>query len=115
MTIAPAEPVSVAESAGTTNDGPGTALLRTLTELTADLPDADPGRVAAAALRGRTAASDEAELRELATEAAAGLIAEDPAYSRLAARLLTIGIRPRPPLRAPPRSLPRSPSATARA
>ncbi len=36
-------------------DGPGTALLRTLTELTADLPDADPGRVAAAALRGRSA------------------------------------------------------------
>lgn len=77
-------------------DGPGTALLRTLTELTADLPDADPGRVAAAALRGRSsrAASPEmaVELRELATEAAAGLISEDPAYSRLAARLLTISI-----------------------
>ncbi|MEU9571329.1 ribonucleoside-diphosphate reductase subunit alpha [Streptomyces massasporeus] len=90
MTIAPAEPVSAAEEE---QDAPGTALLRTLTELTADLPDADPGRVAAAALRGRSAAGDEAELRELATEAAAGLISEDPAYSRLAARLLTIGIR----------------------
>ncbi|MFD8226709.1 ribonucleoside-diphosphate reductase subunit alpha [Streptomyces massasporeus] len=90
MTIAPAEPVSAAEEE---QDAPGTALLRTLTELTADLPDADPGRVAAAALRGRSAAADEAELRELATEAAAGLISEDPAYSRLAARLLTIGIR----------------------
>ena len=67
-------------------------MLRTLTELTADLPDADPGRVAAAALRGRSARPDETELRELATEAAAGLISEDPAYSRLAARLLTIGI-----------------------
>jgi ribonucleoside-diphosphate reductase alpha chain len=67
-------------------------LLRTLTDLTADLPDTDPGKVAAAALRGRNAGSDEAELRELATEAAAGLIAEDPAYSRLAARLLTITI-----------------------
>ena len=33
----------------------------------------------------------EEELRELATEAAAGLISEDPAYSRLAARLLTLG------------------------
>nr|WP_203599823.1 ribonucleoside-diphosphate reductase subunit alpha [Streptomyces sp. SID10853] len=64
-------------------------MLRTLTDLTADLTDTDPGRVAAAALRGRNAASDEAELRELATEAAAGLISEDPAYSRLAARLLT--------------------------
>ncbi|GGP89779.1 ribonucleoside-diphosphate reductase [Streptomyces pseudogriseolus] len=75
------------------SDGPGAALLRTLTQLTADLPDADPGRVAAAALRGRSAAADEAELRELATEAAAGLISEDPAYSRLAARLLTLAIR----------------------
>ncbi|MEV4332497.1 ribonucleoside-diphosphate reductase subunit alpha [Streptomyces sp. NPDC049597] len=98
MTIAPADPAS-----GTTEQttaGPGTGLdggpsgrgsdlLRTLTDLTADLPDADPGRVAAAALRGRHAGSDEAELRSLATDAAAGLISEDPAYSRLAARLLT--------------------------
>ncbi|MGW7522752.1 ribonucleoside-diphosphate reductase subunit alpha [Streptomyces sp. NPDC054783] len=90
MTIAPADPVS---AGGLETDGPGTALLRTLTELTADLPDADPGRVAAAALRGRSARADEAELRELATEAAAGLISEDPAYSRLAARLLTVSIR----------------------
>ncbi len=89
MTIAPADPVSAAENE---HDGPGAALLRTLTELTADLPDADPGRVAAAALRGRSAHADETELRELATEAAAGLISEDPAYSRLAARLLTISI-----------------------
>ncbi|CCK27529.1 ribonucleoside-diphosphate reductase alpha chain [Streptomyces davaonensis JCM 4913] len=89
MTIAPADPASAAP---VETDGPGTALLRTLTELTADLPDADPGRVAAAALRGRSSRADEAELRELATEAAAGLISEDPAYSRLAARLLTISI-----------------------
>jgi ribonucleoside-diphosphate reductase alpha chain len=88
VTIAPADPASAAPE----TDGPGAALLRTLTELTADLPDADPGRVAAAALRGRSARADETELRELATEAAAGLISEDPAYSRLAARLLTIGI-----------------------
>ncbi|QTE00797.1 ribonucleoside-diphosphate reductase subunit alpha [Streptomyces cyanogenus] len=90
MTIAPADPASVSELE---TDGPGTALLRTLTELTADLPDADPGRIAAAALRGRSARADEAELRELATEAAAGLISEDPAYSKLAARLLTLTIR----------------------
>ncbi|MEU6625570.1 ribonucleoside-diphosphate reductase subunit alpha [Streptomyces litmocidini] len=87
MTIAPADPAAAIE-----NDGPGTVLLRTLTDLTADLPDTDPGKVAAAALRGRSATSDEAELRELATEAAAGLIADDPAYSRLAARLLTLTI-----------------------
>ncbi|MGW4345690.1 ribonucleoside-diphosphate reductase subunit alpha [Streptomyces sp. NPDC004690] len=91
MTIAPADPASAVDRLET--DGPGAALLRTLTELTADLPDADPGRVAAAALRGRSARADEAELRELATEASAGLISEDPAYSRLAARLLTLTIR----------------------
>ncbi|MEV0849305.1 ribonucleoside-diphosphate reductase subunit alpha [Streptomyces sp. NPDC049954] len=89
MTIAPADPASAVTAE---QDLPGTALLRTLTNLTADLPDTDPGRVAAAALRGRSAHADEAELRELATEAAAGLISEDPAYSRLAARLLTLGI-----------------------
>ncbi|MEV5353930.1 ribonucleoside-diphosphate reductase subunit alpha [Streptomyces sp. NPDC052693] len=94
MTIAPADPVSAAdETAEEAHDASGAALLRTLTELTADLPDADPGRVAAAALRGRSARADETELRELATEAAAGLISEDPAYSRLAARLLTVSIR----------------------
>ena len=98
VTIAPAEPVSATATRDqqdrTEADGPGTALLRTLTDLTADLPDADPGRVAAAALRGRSAvgAGITAELRELATEAAAGLISEDPAYSQLAARLLTISI-----------------------
>ncbi|MBT3151370.1 ribonucleoside-diphosphate reductase subunit alpha [Streptomyces sp. CHD11] len=92
MTIAPADPASAID-VPRVSDGPGAALLRTLTELTADLRGADPGRVAAAALRGRSAAADEAQLRELATEAAAGLISEDPDYSRLAARLLTIGIR----------------------
>ncbi|MFI2008458.1 ribonucleoside-diphosphate reductase subunit alpha [Streptomyces jumonjinensis] len=76
-------------SGETSADDAGAALLRTLTDLTVDLPDTDPGRVAAAALRGRHAGSDAAELRGLATEAAAGLISEDPAYSRLAARLLT--------------------------
>jgi ribonucleoside-diphosphate reductase alpha chain len=70
-------------------DAAGKALLDELLALTTDLPDADPGRVAAAALRGRSAHADAAELRALACEAAAGLIAEDPAYSRLAARLLT--------------------------
>ncbi|WP_328719501.1 ribonucleoside-diphosphate reductase subunit alpha [Streptomyces sp. NBC_00247] len=91
MTIAPADPASVPAATAATEpaDGPGAALLRTLTALTADLPDTDPGRVAAAALRGRSAHADEAELLTLATESAAGLIAEDPAYSRLAARLLT--------------------------
>ncbi|MFS8198699.1 ribonucleoside-diphosphate reductase subunit alpha [Streptomyces sp. CWNU-52B] len=104
MTIAPADPVSATGTATGSataprvqqdraeTDGPGAALLRTLTDFTVDLPGADPGKVAAAALRGRSAAADEPELRELATEAAAGLISEDPVYSKLAARLLTVGI-----------------------
>ncbi|MFF4161101.1 ribonucleoside-diphosphate reductase subunit alpha [Streptomyces sp. NPDC001678] len=93
MTIAPADPVSAPVSANAeATGGPGTALLRTLTDLTADLPATDPGKVAAAALRGRSAAADDAELRSLATEAAAGLIAEEPEYSKLAARLLTLAI-----------------------
>ncbi|WP_432011576.1 ribonucleoside-diphosphate reductase subunit alpha [Streptomyces cucumeris] len=92
MTIAPADPVSEATASQAEADAPGTALLRTLTGLTADLPATDPGKVAAAALRGRHPGSDEAELRTLATEAAAGLIAEEPEYSRLAARLLALAI-----------------------
>ncbi len=52
MTIAPADPASATPVTATGEpDGPGAALLRTLTDLTADLPDADPGRVAAAAAR----------------------------------------------------------------
>ncbi|AEM81283.1 ribonucleoside-diphosphate reductase subunit alpha [Streptomyces violaceusniger] len=92
MTIAPADPVSEQAVSQAAHDAPGTALLRTLTGLTADLPATDPGKVAAAALRGRHPGSDEAELRGLAIEAAAGLIAEEPEYSRLAARLLALTI-----------------------
>ncbi|WP_424211850.1 ribonucleoside-diphosphate reductase subunit alpha [Streptomyces sp. BI20] len=92
MTIAPAAPRAASTPPEATAESLGAALLRTLTELTADLPDTDPGRVAAAALRGRSGASDAAELRGLACEAAAGLISEDPAYSRLAARLLTLAV-----------------------
>ncbi len=91
VTIAPAEPVSAA--APEEQDQPGSVLLAELTRLTADLPATEPGRVAAASLRGRHAGSDAAELRSLAIEAAAGLIADEPQYSRLAARLLTLAIR----------------------
>jgi len=71
---------------------PGAALLRLLTDRSTDLPQVDPGHVAAAALRGRHAGSDFAELRGLAVEAAASMIAEDPQYSKLAARLLAMEI-----------------------
>ncbi|MFI6769734.1 ribonucleoside-diphosphate reductase subunit alpha [Streptomyces sp. NPDC050355] len=108
MTIAPTEPASDAEvvqPAVTTpaapadggpgedgRDGPGVALLRTLTKLTEDLTATDPGKVAAAALRGRYEGAGESELRSLAIEAAAGLIGDEPQYSKLAARLLTLSI-----------------------
>ncbi|UWE12325.1 ribonucleoside-diphosphate reductase subunit alpha [Actinacidiphila bryophytorum] len=91
MTIAPEAPAAITESLPG-RDSAGEDLLRTLVALCADLPDTDPGRVAAAALRGRSGAAGAAELRELATESAAGLISEDPAYSRLAARLLALTV-----------------------
>ncbi|WP_110945580.1 ribonucleoside-diphosphate reductase subunit alpha [Streptomyces avicenniae] len=78
--VAPAEPVS-------------DALSRTLTELAADLPATDPARVAAAVRRGRQPGAGPVELRALAIDAAASLIAEEPAYSKLAARLLTLAVR----------------------
>ncbi len=114
MTIAPADPASAAasghssktgstpppggvESAGADGSKSGReqseALLRTLTELTADLHGTDPRRVATAALRGGQQGAGGAELRALAAEEAAGLIGEEPAYSQLAARLLTLAIR----------------------
>ncbi|MFD7510353.1 ribonucleoside-diphosphate reductase subunit alpha [Streptomyces sp. NPDC059853] len=83
MTIAPVAPAEPASA----------ELLRTVSDLTADLPATDPSRVTAAVIRGRQADSDAAELRSLAIEAAAGLIGEEPEYSRLAARLLTLAVR----------------------
>ncbi|MGR6316616.1 ribonucleoside-diphosphate reductase subunit alpha [Micromonospora soli] len=53
-----------------------------------DLPDTDPDRILALVESGRTARADQAELIELAIAAAAGLTAEEPAYAKLAARLL---------------------------
>ncbi|GGO85644.1 ribonucleoside-diphosphate reductase subunit alpha [Wenjunlia tyrosinilytica] len=85
MTTAPPAPVAEGETLGA-------ALLRTLTVSAADLPDTDPGRVAAAALRGRHGGATASDLRALAIEAAAGLISEDPQYSALAARLLSEAI-----------------------
>lgn len=85
------------DTRGTDGSGPAAhpadALRRTLAALTADLPDADPAPVEAAVLRGRQPGADAGALRALAIEAAAGLIGEEPAYSRLAARLLTLALR----------------------
>jgi ribonucleoside-diphosphate reductase alpha chain len=68
-------------------------LRRALRDAVDGLPATDADAIEAAVLRGRHAGSDEAGLRELAIDAAAGLIAEEPEYSRLAARLLTLAIR----------------------
>lgn len=102
MTIAPTAPSpsqertppgSGPDPATDAADGPAAALSETLTALAAGLPDADPAPVLAAALRGRAPAATAADLRTLAVEAAAGLISEEPSYSALAARLLTLAIR----------------------
>ncbi|RKE21065.1 ribonucleoside-diphosphate reductase subunit alpha [Streptomyces sp. TLI_171] len=91
MTVAASVTLPSQGSADAFTD-PGAALLRLLTDRSTDLPQVDPGHVAAAALRGRHAGSDFAELRGLAVEAAASMIAEDPQYSKLAARLLALEI-----------------------
>ncbi|MFD8480263.1 ribonucleoside-diphosphate reductase subunit alpha [Kitasatospora sp. NPDC059673] len=91
MTVAASVTLPSQGSADAFTD-PGAALLRLLTDRSTDLPQVDPGHVAAAALRGRHAGSDFAELRGLAVEAAASMIAEDPQYSKLAARLLAMEI-----------------------
>ncbi len=63
----------------------------------AGLPGADPGEVLARVERGAYAGMPAAEVEELAIGIASALIAEEPAYSRLAARLLSrsIGIATR--------------------
>ncbi|WP_442815606.1 ribonucleoside-diphosphate reductase subunit alpha [Streptomyces sp. NBC_01795] len=90
------DPSGTCDPSGTPGSGgdPAAESLRsTLAALTADLPAAVPGPVEAAALRGRAPQASAAELRTLAIESAAGLISEEPSYSRLAARLLTLAIR----------------------
>jgi ribonucleoside-diphosphate reductase alpha chain len=85
--------VTIAPSAPADADRQEAALRRLLADLTADLPATDPERIAAAVSRGRQSGSGTAQLRDLATEEAAGLIGEEPEYSRLAARLLTRTVR----------------------
>ncbi|MGA4539384.1 ribonucleoside-diphosphate reductase subunit alpha [Uniformispora flossi] len=64
------------------------ALHAAVRALAADLPDTDPARVADRALAGLHAGGTAADLDALAVRTAAELIAEEPEYSRLAARLL---------------------------
>jgi ribonucleoside-diphosphate reductase alpha chain len=85
VTIAPSMPADTGEEAE--------ELRLLLAGLTADLPACAPEQIASAVLRGAQADAPAAALRELAIEEAAGLIGEEPAYSRLAARLLTLAVR----------------------
>ncbi|MFR9674256.1 ribonucleoside-diphosphate reductase subunit alpha [Streptomyces sp. TR06-5] len=68
-------------------------LERLLAELTTDLPGTGPARIVDAVRRGRHPGSTPDDLRSLAIEAAAGLIGEEPAHGRLAARLLTLAVQ----------------------
>jgi ribonucleoside-diphosphate reductase alpha chain len=58
----------------------------------AGLPDTDPDRVLTAARRGSYPGATVAQDRALAVNAAAALTYEEPQYSKVAARLLTVGI-----------------------
>ncbi|MCF2527099.1 ribonucleoside-diphosphate reductase subunit alpha [Yinghuangia soli] len=64
------------------------AVLAGIAALAGDLPDVVPARVAARALAGLYDGATTAELDALVVRTAAELIAEEPEYSRLAARLL---------------------------
>ncbi|WP_117211893.1 ribonucleoside-diphosphate reductase subunit alpha [Allorhizocola rhizosphaerae] len=69
--------------------GPDTAPLEAaIAHAARDLPDVDPGALAGGVWPGAT----EADLRMRAIETAAAMVVEEPSYSRLAARLLSVHI-----------------------
>ncbi|MGQ0837313.1 ribonucleoside-diphosphate reductase subunit alpha [Actinokineospora sp.] len=70
-----------------------TVTLDTIAAAAVGLSDVDVARVVAAASAGAHPGATAHELRELAIRTAAGLIGEEPQYSRLAARLLAAHIR----------------------
>lgn len=84
-------PAQAAPVAPTPAADPATTLAA-VRALADDLPDTDPGRVVDRAVAGLHAGASAAELDRLVVRTAAELIAEEPEYSRLAARLLARGI-----------------------
>lgn len=63
-------------------------IVRAVDRVSDDLPDVDPMRVATRTISGLYDGATTAELDRLSIQTAAELISEEPAYSRLAARLL---------------------------
>ncbi|MGW0659912.1 ribonucleoside-diphosphate reductase subunit alpha [Streptodolium elevatio] len=78
---------SAGTPANTAADSPE-AIAAVIRALADDLPDVDPERVATRALAGLHAGATDIERDALVVRTAAELIAEEPEYSRLAARLL---------------------------
>jgi len=66
-----------------------TKIVRAVDRVGADLPDVDPMRIATRTISGLYDGASTAELDRLSIQTAAELIGEEPAYSRLAARLLS--------------------------
>lgn len=71
-----------------TIEAPSASLADTISTAARDLPDIDVNAVISSGWPGAT----EADLRMRAIETAAALVAEEPSYSRLAARLLSVHI-----------------------
>jgi ribonucleoside-diphosphate reductase alpha chain len=65
-----------------------TKIVRAVDRVSGDLPDVDPMRVATRTISGLYDGATTAELDRLSIQTAAELIGEEPAYSKLAARLL---------------------------
>lgn len=63
-------------------------IVKAIDRVSDDLPDVDPMRVATRTISGLYDGATTAELDRLSIQTAAELISEEPAYSRLAARLL---------------------------
>ena len=65
-----------------------TKIVRAVDRVAFDLPDVDPMRVATRTISGQYDAATTDELDRLSIQTAAEMIGEEPAYSKLAARLL---------------------------
>ncbi|UUW91087.1 ribonucleoside-diphosphate reductase subunit alpha [Pimelobacter simplex] len=80
--------MTVRKRNGETESVDVTKIVRAVDRVSANLPDVDPMRVATRTISGLYDGATTAELDRLSIQTAAELIGEEPAYSRLAARLL---------------------------
>src|SRR4051794_9901359 len=90
--LARREHVTVVDSVGATrmrvDESPEDQLATLVRTQARDLPEVDPDRVVRRVVAGLNDGADRGAAADLAVRTAAELIAEEPAYSRLAARLL---------------------------